>query len=435
MSMLPGMAQSGMPGGAPPPGYSGGISGAGPQPVWQTPQGTYQGGGFGTVGGWTGGPQAQGSAALGSQMQGPDSGSYASSPLRPGNPSQGMPAGSRGPGSPRPVVPPMDPFGGRGQQVPPLSQWQPAQGTTDYQGFYDASEQRVRDDIRQGTDTELARAGFSGNRYSSSAQEGVARQIGDAYNRLGEQFAGVSYQHGRDDSDRVFRGTQSELDRSLQATGMGQQADQFFAQLMSQNRNAAADRGLRGIDTAVGTQQATEQMMQGRLGALGGAGQYEQGRGDQFNNLGYTDFMNSRWGALPQLAPFFGGQAAPSQPNPIVQQEGPNQAMQWASIIGPIIGMAMMSDERLKTDVHEVGRAGKLPLKSWTWKHSGEPGAGVMAQDVERLDPEAVLTDPFSGIKMVRKDRAFDLILAGMRSDAAKRVGSGRGHAQQRRAA
>lgn len=332
------------------------------------------------------------------------------------------------PGTPRPDVPPAGSPGREGVNVPPLTDWRPAAGTTDFQGFYDAAQNRVKDDIRKGVDQQLQRSGFSGNRYSSSAQEGVGRVVGDAYNKLGEDFAGISYQHGRDDAGRQFSGVQNELNRALQATGMGQQADQFFAQLASQNRNRGLDRQMQGVNTMLDMQRLQDQGMQGRLGALQGAAGAEQGRADAYNRLSYDDFINSRWGTLPMMQGFMGGGGSPAQPNPIAQQRGPSgwdyamQAAGMAAMLG-----AAFSDERLKDDVKPLGRIGPVEFKSWRWKHSGEPGAGVMAQQIEKLDPSAVRTDPTSGIKMVDKARTFDLILDGLRAESAKRVGGGRG--------
>jgi hypothetical protein len=394
-------------------------------------QNAFPGGGGAQGGGFMGGQSMQNAQRTGggALAQGglQTMGQGASSPLTPGTPRDPNSPGDRGgpgpgPGTPRPEVPPQGPFG-RDMQVPPLPQWQPANGTTDFQGFYDAAQNRVKNDIRTGVEEQLSRAGLSGNRFSSGAEQRVANVVGDAYGKLGEQFAGISYQHGRDDAQRGFQGNQNELQRALQATGMGQQADQFFAQLASQNRRGDLDRQMMGVNTMLDMQRLQDAGMKDRLGALGTAGGAEQGRADQFNQLSYNDFLQGRWGSLPMLQGFLGGGGGgPAQPNPIMQEKGPSgwdYALQAAGAAAAL-GMAF-SDERLKADVRPLGRVGPVEFKSWRWKHSGEPGAGVMAQQIERLDPAAVRTDPFSGIKMVDKARTFDLILDGLRAESTKR--------------
>jgi Chaperone of endosialidase len=79
----------------------------------------------------------------------------------------------------------------------------------------------------------------------------------------------------------------------------------------------------------------------------------------------------------------------------------------------------MMSDRRLKTDIKQVGRLHD-GQKVYSYRFRGEPHhqIGLMAQEVERREPAAVLTDPL-GLKHVDYARAT-------RAASARRPGRGR---------
>jgi hypothetical protein len=69
-------------------------------------------------------------------------------------------------------------------------------------------------------------------------------------------------------------------------------------------------------------------------------------------------------------------------------------------------GIMKYSDERLKTDIHQVGElqqpGGKsVPLKTFRFKGDPVRRLGVIAQDVEPVNPQAVQTHPATGLKAV----------------------------------
>ena len=65
----------------------------------------------------------------------------------------------------------------------------------------------------------------------------------------------------------------------------------------------------------------------------------------------------------------------------------------------------MLSDKRTKTDIRKVGRLDNgLPVYVYKYKGTVNPQMGVMAQDVERQNPNAVRKR--DGVRFV------DLILA-----------------------
>lgn len=92
----------------------------------------------------------------------------------------------------------------------------------------------------------------------------------------------------------------------------------------------------------------------------------------------------------------------------------------FGSILGGILGLgstvlgmpgvgagvsAMFSDRRVKTGARKVGTLdNKLPVYLYRYKWGGPPMIGVMAQDVEKVNPDAV--DSVWGIKTVDYEKA-----------------------------
>jgi hypothetical protein len=66
-----------------------------------------------------------------------------------------------------------------------------------------------------------------------------------------------------------------------------------------------------------------------------------------------------------------------------------------------LLGGWAMSDRRLKRDVHQIGvtEAG-IPIHEYEYVFGGGRQVGVMADEVERVFPEAVAEGP-GGFKMV----------------------------------
>src|SRR5690606_25921131 len=69
-----------------------------------------------------------------------------------------------------------------------------------------------------------------------------------------------------------------------------------------------------------------------------------------------------------------------------------------------------MSDRRVKEDITRVGKTDSgLPIYTYRYKGGGLMEMGVMAQDVERVRPEAVAETP-EGIKAVDYGRIAELL-------------------------
>jgi len=102
----------------------------------------------------------------------------------------------------------------------------------------------------------------------------------------------------------------------------------------------------------------------------------------------------------------YNAQAAANVANANNQAAGQNAAVgAGASILAAALPLIFASDERLKANIRGTG--GKtpegIPIKTFRYKTDPKRRrlVGVMAQDVEKVKPGAVLTDPITGAKAV----------------------------------
>jgi hypothetical protein len=149
------------------------------------------------------------------------------------------------------------------------------------------------------TSQAMSEAGFTGNRWSSSAMD-KAGQIG-AENALAQNKMLLEALYGT--------ANQAE-DRALQATGM------------------ATNLGglMNNID-------------QSRITLPFQIGQFEQGRQDHFSNQAYEDFERNKLGWLPMLTGLAGGQHGGS-PGQIYQTQTPGRpgAFDYATLLAGLFG-------------------------------------------------------------------------------------------------
>lgn len=196
-------------------------------------------------------------------------------PLAPNAPPQGQPA------PPQQVFPALgqslEPYGPSGYNYgTPYQASLPGDFNDPYNAYLAAIP--VMETIRdQEISQAMGQAGFTGNRYSTSAMNTAGRIGQDTSNQLNHMLNQTMYDQ-----------SQQDLNRALQASGMGMQ---------------------------LGAMQ--DELQRNRLNQLFGFGQYEQGRQDNFANMAYQDFLNSRMGYLPLLAQVLGGVGAPNPGTPV----------------------------------------------------------------------------------------------------------------------
>ncbi|CAO3358573.1 tail fiber domain-containing protein [Azospirillum palustre] len=238
----------------------------------------------------------------------------------------------------------------------------------------------------------------------------------------------------------------NEMDRLLsanngaQAQDFGQQASraaftnaaqaQGYGQALSNAQFANAGQQQNFAQTLAGAQFANAGQQQNYSQALGSA---------QFANNARDAAMNERstlrMAPLNELrglmgmgavqSPQFGQVQTPQQAAPdlmgatynsyngqmnAANAANANNTSMFNGVLGAAASVApyaiMMSDRRVKRDIERIGTAGNgLPLYRFQYIWGGPVQIGVMAQDVEEINPAAVVD--VGGIKAVDYGRAF----------------------------
>jgi len=182
----------------------------------------------------------------------------------------------------------------------------------------------------------------------------------------------------------------------------GRNLSRFQAINNAQNQDFSQRFGAQGANFAqrFGVQGANF----GQNLAAGGFTNQAQG---QLNNQGanYLNFLAMLAGATPQNAIAAGGNIVQGFNAGTSAQGSQNgSTLGQGSLLGTIGNIGswlMLSDVRAKEDIRRVGKTyAGLPIYAYKYKGSDTPQMGVMAQEVELVDPDAVYTDA-TGFKLV----------------------------------
>lgn len=262
-------------------------------------------------------------------------------------------------------------------------------------------EQRLADQgIRAGS-TAWNTAMDAQARNVNDARLGITINAGQEQNRLQQlalnsgNFANAAQaqQYGQNANNAAFA-------NSAQAQRYGQNANNAAFgntanQAMWQNQfnTTQANNGLQ--DSQFANQLATRNQMLNEQAAL----------------------MNGQQVGMPQ----FGGAPQTSvggtDVGSLVNQQYQNQYQQYNDLWGGIGGIAKsvfsLSDRRAKTDIKKLGPLGK-GINAYAYRYKGDdtPQLGVMAQEVEKVIPDAVQQRP-DGFKEVNYNRVFGALGRG----------------------
>ncbi len=174
-----------------------------------------------------------------------------------------------------------------------------------------------------------------------------------------------------------------------------------------------------------GLQESLGRQMQipGMTAQMGGL---QRGIGEEQRQFGLSRFMAGAPEADPRLG--FIGPAFTSAYDTAVQQGfmSPGLGTQLLGAGGQIgMGMAMASDERLKENIEHIDNAlekvEQLDGKIYKFKFKEkERDAGIIAQDLERVLPEAIIEK--DGIKYVKYEAVIALLVNAV-NELARKVG------------
>jgi len=303
--------------------------------------------------------------------------------------------------------------------------------------YLDQVESYALQNLQSGTQMGLnnigdqaARAGaFGGSRQG--VQEGAL--MGDAAKRAGELSANVRAQ-GYDRALQQItadqnRGMQASLanqsanmqgqianrDTGLQLAGLDQrsqlanQATLMQASLANQeadlrsqlaNQNAVQQDYARQLQSALGMGNLADQGNAAigtdlaRLLSIGGMQQEQEQR---YLDDAYGRFVEARDYPLEQLNTRLA--ALGMSPYGRTQTTTQNNPTNWGGVVQGIgsglMGLAMMSDKSMKTDISKVGKDKDTGLDVYSYRYKGDPKSypkvvGLMADEIETKMPEAV---------------------------------------------
>ena len=207
---------------------------------------------------------------------------------------------------------------------------------------------------------------------------------------------------------------QAQFQNQAQAQQFGQNAAQTSMFNSAQGQNFG-----QALQGAAFNNQSRAQQYQMQSGARDSALQEQVGlRNQQLNEiqalLGGSqvqspNFVNTQGLNMPTTD--YAGLIQQNYANQMAQYQ--QQMGQWNGLWGGLmgaganIGMAALSDARAKTDILRIGTADNgLPLYTYRYKSGGPVHAGVMAQDVLKVNPSAVV-DMGNGMMGVNYAEAF----------------------------
>lgn len=269
----------------------------------------------------------------------------------------------------------------------------------------------------QGTDNQMGIFGLGRIAQQESSQNLEAARMADLQSMLGmaPQFRGFA-QTLSPESQQQVEASQAEAARATQAARQLSAQDKRSAEQAA--REAYASRGRLDGNEAVSAEILNrEGAMANRRAEAAQARGNAFGMAQDFYSVPGYGFLGasplSYQAGMQQLGMGLGaiGSATPQMINPdtgvnIGAQQRANQTAaagagasakaSWGSgLLGGLgaIGGAIFSDVRLKTDISPTGETTGSGIPIYTYRYHGGKATyrGVMAQDVERIKPDAVV--------------------------------------------
>lgn len=262
--------------------------------------------------------------------------------------------------------------------------------------------------------------------YGAGAQNTAAQYLAGAQNTVGlanQQAANTAAQFGASQAQQAaLANQQAQAAASQFGLGQGfqaQLANQAAGLSQAQNQMASANQYAN-----IGANQLANQLT--AANAANTTGTQQQQYGQNVLNTAYQNALAQAQNPLLQLAIMQQGLSSTPYGTTTTSQgtstgQGTTTQTQNPGLyqdIGTGLELASFSDMRLKTNVAPPMRD---PLKavrrmqpaSFNWKPGvGPPGPqlGLIAQNVEQAAPEAVRTDPATGMKMINHPAMLGLL-------------------------
>lgn len=234
---------------------------------------------------------------------------------------------------------------------------------------------------------QLNAAGTLGSQYLSglNTAAGAAGQIGSNYNQGVSNQLGAASAYGGQQAN-ILAGAQGLSGNA--ATGLGQ---------LSNNYNNASQQQLQAAYNAPNISNLGWQ----GIGNLQNSGAQQQTLNQNILNSPFN--LLNQYGSLIQgmygqqgttTQPYFTNPAASGLGGALLGSQLGSQlgvGSGWGAAGGGLMGLLSASDRRLKTDIKRIGSTDSgLPVYSYRYVWGGPVQFGVMADEVRKVNPEAV---------------------------------------------
>ena len=233
---------------------------------------------------------------------------------------------------------------------------------------------------------------FDRDRINLQSQATAAGALGGA--RHGVLEGEMRERRNETIGDLYLKGLQGAYDNAQGAFNQDRSAAFTGAGALGNIAQQQTGLGTQDLSNLLGTGELARSLPQGSL------------------DLAYQDFLNQQnypWQQLNSAMGILSGTPYESKSTQTTSASntGGSTAGQALGTVASLAGIAgmFMSDRRTKKNIRKVGALDNdLPVYAFKYKHGGPTQIGVMAQDVEKVKPEAV--GALDGIKLVNYDMA-----------------------------
>lgn len=256
--------------------------------------------------------------------------------------------------------------------------------------------------------TQTMRGDFlrAGNPYLQNAFDAAATPVMRNFNE--NVLPGITSQFAS--SGRTNSGLHQNAINSA-ATGLNESLANMAGNMAYQNFGRERDNMIRGMMFApeLANQDYTDINQLGAVGSI---------REQQLQNVlnadqeRYNYNANADWQrTVDYLMALNSAGGGSSQSNTELPGQSPFSSIVGGGMAGlgilNMLGLLTPSDRRIKTDIRQIGKTDNgLPIYAFRYHHYSPMQIGLMAQDVERVKPEAVTE--IGGIKFVDYAKALE---------------------------
>ncbi len=259
---------------------------------------------------------------------------------------------------------------------------------------FQAQQQRALEQARLGQQAGLAGQDIAAQRNLQQAQ--LQQQAGLMGSEQSQQRA---LEQARLGQQAGLAGYQGRLSTAQRQAELAQQAGLAGQDIQARMAMMQPELELRARQQRAGLLGGISGEQQARLGMLGQIGLQQQGLGQRGLDASYQEFQRALGYGPQQFGLLAAGQGVTTPTTTTQQKTGLGDVLGTAA---QLYGLTLLpgSDARMKKDITFVGKEKGHNIYTWNWKDEAKemgwgnfPTIGVLAQEVKKYMPEAVITD------------------------------------------